>query len=1052
MRKKLQFLKCFFTIKNIICMIFPVCIFACLVYIINNNLLQADSIFVLSLLILMAIGTTLAVVNLGKRGFNWIQGSAIIGCTATVFAACGQISKLPHSSELIDFFNRLLISIGITPLENQWSLFVMFALLVLLFWSYLFLVGIFWVGVRDLELEGFRESLNDRIDELSKILEWSIISKQDFSKKETVRFTPLEARIEKIEKGKIKRQYSDLLSCIKKNKRKGRVFLLKGDPGSGKSVALRKLSVTLSKEKNIIPIYVNLKFWKGGWESEKWSSHEKQEKIREFVLDSLEREIKGDYKIQRYLKEQLPQEMTKGSCFFLVDSFDEMPCLLGKGDQERLISDISKELYDFILSHGQGGVVASREYHSPSNEIGADIVLWIQDFDEARIRKMIYKYLPNAGKTVWQELTKNEDMLYLCRNPFYLTMLINYMMESLGAIPEKQIDLFSGFITHSINRLNKTYKLSFDLVFKKATELAIFLDSINEYECLISSLPGDTLEWERAVSVLEEARICRVGGNDNQTITFTHRRFQEFFIVIDMEESHIKYDHIIQNSIVHYTDKRDACILYCEVADRNIAKSIAAYCWNVVQENFSLGDDKWNKEVLVNTLFFMSDAFRRRRIAIEEFSYEFEMKIIQWLDETNDFALQLALVNCMVLFDQKNISNFILSVFEKRNSWFDNAIMTNCRIIRKLNQETENAFYHYIRKMPITEFLKRFQSMHIALSISNAFRAVYRRHTILLVKYFCEVFSLMFIILIGIVKKNVPLDMFNAINNHLPHKTDGVWEGLLSLSRGYVYFDTALITIIMSWYEFIHLILCYLLIMCISIDVSRHLRKTIMKYTINVDLDFVLGCAYTYIGGFFFIPAISDFAELISWDGISVLFILLLIIMGINAYDAIKGRKYLRTINERYYTKIIYYSFFALCLAFAQKFILLSSIAESLLFRIVLYIIFAITLVPYSFELIKSSVVYITSSIKDRNIFSKWDELVNTEYNICIDRVELYRLLMNELNTTRGRIRFTNLLVEKNIKLEGAWPKEFNDVDWNEVVMHNIAVLDWKEKPVGKRL
>ncbi len=62
---------------------------------------------------------------------------------------------------------------------------------------------------------------------------------------------------------------TELLSAIKRSKE--RLFMVLGDPGSGKSVALRKLARDMAAEAektDKIPVYINLKEW---YEEEKWT-------------------------------------------------------------------------------------------------------------------------------------------------------------------------------------------------------------------------------------------------------------------------------------------------------------------------------------------------------------------------------------------------------------------------------------------------------------------------------------------------------------------------------------------------------------------------------------------------------------------------------------------------------------------------------------------------------------------------------------------------------------------------------------------------------------
>ncbi|UCH94471.1 MAG: ATP-binding protein [Candidatus Aminicenantes bacterium] len=84
-------------------------------------------------------------------------------------------------------------------------------------------------------------------------------------------YTPLDAEVEVNTKNRKKKKIMDLLDAIKKSD--DRLFLVLGDPGSGKSVALRKLAQDLSKEAvktGKIPVYINLKEW---WIENKWDEN-----------------------------------------------------------------------------------------------------------------------------------------------------------------------------------------------------------------------------------------------------------------------------------------------------------------------------------------------------------------------------------------------------------------------------------------------------------------------------------------------------------------------------------------------------------------------------------------------------------------------------------------------------------------------------------------------------------------------------------------------------------------------------------------------------------
>ncbi|MFN7118202.1 MAG: hypothetical protein ACK4TA_15485 [Saprospiraceae bacterium] len=96
-------------------------------------------------------------------------------------------------------------------------------------------------------LESVCKSLVDDLRSIDIKTNWSVHN-----------FVPLEAEVEVQTDSGSKKKVTDLLKAIKSSK--DRVFLVLGDPGSGKSVALRKLCQDLAKEvkkTKKIPIYIN---------------------------------------------------------------------------------------------------------------------------------------------------------------------------------------------------------------------------------------------------------------------------------------------------------------------------------------------------------------------------------------------------------------------------------------------------------------------------------------------------------------------------------------------------------------------------------------------------------------------------------------------------------------------------------------------------------------------------------------------------------------------------------------------------------------------------
>lgn len=104
-----------------------------------------------------------------------------------------------------------------------------------------------------------------------------------------------------------------------------RAMQLVGEPGSGKSVALRHLAKQFaeqgrkSNDKNaIVPLYINLREMEVGNIDEINANS-----VRDFVLDNIRR---GDADTSAFVKENWDDYCDRGLWLFLFDSFDERLC------------------------------------------------------------------------------------------------------------------------------------------------------------------------------------------------------------------------------------------------------------------------------------------------------------------------------------------------------------------------------------------------------------------------------------------------------------------------------------------------------------------------------------------------------------------------------------------------------------------------------------------------------------------------------------------------------------------------------------------------------
>lgn len=561
-------------------------------------------------------------------------------------------------------------------------------------------------------------------------------------------FTPLEAEVEMDNGGKRKKKYEDLLKCLKSNRRRGTVYLVLGSPGAGKSVSMRKLCLDLlkeSKKTKKIPVYINLKEW-----NEDWNLDHLPEKrdLEIFIRKTFE--TKADFSTESFLDEYFQRMLEDGRWYFIFDSFDEMPCLMGKKNCQELIDKISALLYQFMTGPNQsGGVVASRLYKAPSSAVGASVTLKIQEFSDIKIKAMLKKYLVHYEDVTKLLFDGREDLVALCRNPFYLALLSNYISDRGNILPKNQMELYHSFIDGRLKKCKgklEKENLRESEVYLAAKQLASFMQEKDEcgLECPTSFFYQRENEayWRKVFSVLKYAKICRLGGQD-ETISFVHRRFQEFFLVENIIEQKQEIEYEYYRDILSDAGLRDALVLYCEVAEEEKAIEIAEFCWKTIQTNIKFEDNIHTKEgqELVRVLYFMREAFRNRKQVLSNFNEEFYQLVKKVFDETNkeeknvcvDYVIMLALVNSMILFSSAQLKSLVLRVFQMRNRWMNDIIMQNCRTLDTLDYHIENEFVRYFAKMNVTIFMKRFMDMQFSLSMSKKFKYVKKMHIMTMV-------------------------------------------------------------------------------------------------------------------------------------------------------------------------------------------------------------------------------------------------------------------------------------------------------------------------------
>lgn len=324
-----------------------------------------------------------------------------------------------------------------------------------------------------------------------------------------------------------------------------RAIQLTGEPGSGKSVALRHLASQLaargkkSKAKDVlVPLYINLREIAVPPDTAITA-----DTIGEFILDNIRR---GDSDTTAYVRENWADYRERGIWFFLFDSFDEIPAVLHAEKGSPATKDYSEAIRMFLEGMGAcRGVLASREFKGPES------LPWkkfrILRLSSIKQRELVENAFlsPSQERSVLLHLAGNESTL--ANTPLFLTLLCRYVKDASVA-PANDYELLSLQIDRLSRRdpvyLRKNYGLTPEQLLAGAQRIArLFAEestlglapTIDQVEAVLdkAALPGNDIQ--RFVAAMVDSKLARSdvanAAPGDRRFAFAHRRYQEALFV-----------------------------------------------------------------------------------------------------------------------------------------------------------------------------------------------------------------------------------------------------------------------------------------------------------------------------------------------------------------------------------------------------------------------------------------------------------------------------------------------------------------------------------------
>lgn len=557
------------------------------------------------------------------------------------------------------------------------------------------------------KLTSVSTALTDEIRNTDNNLNWN-----------NLRYIDLDAEILVKNKEGLKRKYGSLLKALKNSD--GKLFLLLGSPGAGKSVALRKLCIDLEKEvtkTEKIPVYVNLRGWKN--ENSHWSSENLPsiEDLESFIKNNV---LHRDIVSKRFFETYYDKLYQNGRLFFILDSFDEIPSILGEKENSLLIDHLSKIIFKFLKGarYEYQGVLASRMFRHPTSAFQETITLEILAFnDEKIINNFEQDYIEQS--VIKEIFSERSDLLNISRNPFYSSLLCSYISNN-KVLPNTVAEIFSDYFNKSLTDgasfieergltvesvLESVYSISYAIFHDENIEI-----SSSELKKKLPSLPIDDI-----LDILEFCRIGRV-GNISKKFSFSHRRLMEYLAIkkIIVDGNSVPYEMIPENSKWF-----DSLSIYCEIAPLEKANEIADFCCNIIEESNSINEIKTKR-----SLRFLLSAFLNRRACIRNHQGMLEKFFHDQLYKNNDVFSVLLVIKSISLIEDRALIIIRSSLYILNNHIVSMELIKAMRTIKIAPEFFIKEFKEFIINQPILWLLVARKKLIITLSLSNKFNNI----------------------------------------------------------------------------------------------------------------------------------------------------------------------------------------------------------------------------------------------------------------------------------------------------------------------------------------
>lgn len=369
-----------------------------------------------------------------------------------------------------------------------------------------------------------------------------------------------------------------------------RLVLLEGEPGSGKSVALRHVANRLAEKggrswspKTVIPLYLNLKHLRRGP-----GAKVDQDLIRKFTLEHLTRVNNRD--VERFIEEHFDDGIRNGTWVFLFDSFDEIPDVLSSTDDDNVIAEYSDAIYEFLTTFNAcKGIIASRYFRSPRQ--GRLPRFRILPLSEERRTQLIRRagLKPQVQREVFRQLgAASLSIRQMANNPMFLGLLCEFVRDG-RAFPDASHAVFERYVERRLwrdaDKLADRFAVTPEEV-RFAAEIVAFAMAADDQIGLnptrrevLSAIERLNMrppeQYHELLTALEYIKLGRGeeqgAAAEERRFTFAHRRFQEYFCTCVVLRS---FDRVTPAQLLTEPRWRDTAVVLMQTQEAQVVRPL----------------------------------------------------------------------------------------------------------------------------------------------------------------------------------------------------------------------------------------------------------------------------------------------------------------------------------------------------------------------------------------------------------------------------------------------------------------------------------------------